>query len=64
MTPDLAELQSMTPEERTHQGQERIATALERIARRLDSWDNGGGINLVPGNTMRELMGGERMIEF
>lgn len=33
-------------------------TALEAIASRLNSWDSGGGINLVPGRTMTELLEG------
>lgn len=37
--------------------QMRQANALERIATQLEKWDNGGGINLVPGETMRDLMG-------
>lgn len=37
---------------------DRQTAALERIADRLDRWDAGGGLNLVPGTTMLDVLEG------
>lgn len=31
-----------------------VATSLHNIDQRLGRWDNGGGLNLVPGEMMRD----------